>query len=124
MIIDKFGRCSSSHKFNNNLNKKQNRFFGFDLTSTGNFDFQQKRICNISTPTEPNDAVTKSYVDEKTKQIASLRNELRFHLNAMRKDLKDLKASTTTTAAPAPAAASANSSPVLPSIPSSSKKKS
>lgn len=90
MVIDKFGR-SSSHKFNNSPHNKP-RFFGFSLTPSGDFDFQKKRICNISKPTELNDATTKLYVDENLKQIVTLKNEFRVSIHSIRKELNDLKA--------------------------------
>lgn len=89
MVIDKFGR-SSSYNYQNSSQIKS-RIFGFNLTPSGDFDFQKKRICNLPTPTHPNDAANKSYVDEKIKQINTLRTEMRLKVHNLSNTLNTVR---------------------------------
>ena len=44
---------------------------GYDLTSSGNYDIDGKRLTDVSKPVVGTDAATKDYVDEKTSQHTS-----------------------------------------------------
>lgn len=54
MSVDKFGRYSHETK---SANVKGSRGEGFNLDPEGNFDIQNKRLCNVSDPTADEDAV-------------------------------------------------------------------
>lgn len=54
MSIDKFGRYSHGFKSHNFRGPKGE---GFNLTTEGHFDIQSKKLCNVSDPTDENDAV-------------------------------------------------------------------
>lgn len=60
MTIDKFGR---SLKASSSKNLKGLKGEGFNLTPDGDYDMQNKKLCNLASPLQEADAVTKSYVD-------------------------------------------------------------
>lgn len=53
MSVDKFGRHSSQA-----IKTK------LTLTQSGDFNIENKRLCNVKNPTETQDASTKAYVDD------------------------------------------------------------
>jgi hypothetical protein len=55
MSVDKFGRFSGSNA--NSQPVRGPKGEGFNLTKTGDYDIQLKRICNVAAPTEIGDAV-------------------------------------------------------------------
>ena len=58
MSVDKFGRYSKKDK--GLIGPKGE---GFNLTSDGNYDIQNKVLCNLGTPTRENDAATMGFVE-------------------------------------------------------------
>lgn len=60
MTIDKFGR---SLKASSSKNLKGLKGEGFNLTPDGDYDMQNKKLCNLASPLQAADAATKSYVD-------------------------------------------------------------
>lgn len=57
MSVDKFGRYSSSNNSPTAQGLRGPKGEGFTLTSSGDYDIQFKRICNVGLPTENGDAV-------------------------------------------------------------------
>lgn len=88
MGIDKFGRAPSSSSYSLRSQRVGIQTLGFALTKAGDFDIQDKRICNLRKPTESKDATTKSYVDDK---IDVVRNEMRQKIFQQGNKLKVLQ---------------------------------
>lgn len=61
MSVDKFGRHSSKAFKTKLLRGIPGQ--GFTLTQSGDFNIENKRLCNVKNPTETQDASTKAYVD-------------------------------------------------------------
>lgn len=40
------------------------RGYGYKLNANGHFDLENRKLCNVHTPTDPNDACNKLYVDD------------------------------------------------------------
>lgn len=64
MPIDKFGRSQISISGNKTKLFRGPKGEGFNLTTDGNFDINGKKLCNVSNPTDPNDAVTLNYLQQ------------------------------------------------------------
>lgn len=87
MGIDKFGRAISSEGAQPSHSSPLT--FGYVLTSDGNIDVQKKRICNLAKPLNPEDAVTKEFVDE---TFNALKGELRKNVYFLEKKIESLAA--------------------------------
>lgn len=87
MSIDKFGRAVSSDGHQPSHSKPLS--FGYVLTSDGNIDMQKKRICNLAKPLNPEDAVTKEFVDE---TFNGLKVQLRKNVYSLEKKIEPLVA--------------------------------
>ena len=86
MSVDKFGRHSGKHK-----TKRGPPGVGFVLTAGGHFSMQNKRLRNLSSPSEPFDAATKIYVDNMHDIITtSINDDSQKRDNLRASDLKGL----------------------------------
>ena len=76
MVVDKFGRTTEPAE---KRCKTSNLTFGYVLTSDGDIDLENKRICKLKLPIEPTDAASKQYVDQikttTTSDFVSYKNE-------------------------------------------------
>ncbi|KAJ8916435.1 hypothetical protein NQ315_014648 [Exocentrus adspersus] len=66
MSVDKFGRSSHLGQRHNNSLQDFMKFyssFRLSLTSDGNIDASNLKICNVNEPTQASDVTTKKYVD-------------------------------------------------------------
>ena len=66
MTIDKFGRGLKSKQGEQGDAIKGPKGDGFNLTPEGNYDLQNKSICNLGAPSRDNDATTKAFVENLT----------------------------------------------------------
>lgn len=57
MSVDKFGRHSTNRFSNRNRGLQGPPGRGFELTVNGNYDIQNKRLCNVRNPSSDTDAV-------------------------------------------------------------------
>ena len=62
-MVDKFG--STSDSLSSDMVVKVIPGIGFKLTEDGDFDLENKRLCNVSFPLEETDAIGKKYYDHK-----------------------------------------------------------
>lgn len=65
--MDKFGRVASSRR--DSSLKRQRVEYTFPMTSDGNYDFTNHKLCNIKEPKTKSDAANMSYVDSKDNMI-------------------------------------------------------
>lgn len=75
MTVDKFGRHTI-----NNRGPAGRAGIGFNLDINGNFDISDKRITNLSVPTNQGDATNKEYVDSIYTELSKQISELNFLL--------------------------------------------
>lgn len=78
MSLDKFGRFS---KDGAKGGERGPPGIGFFLSSSGDYDINNKRIINLRDPLEDKDAVTKSYFDAEFKKIISILDHLTIEIN-------------------------------------------
>lgn len=74
MSVDKFGHHSTSSKLKVIRGPPGE---GFSLTEDGNYNIHNKRLCNVSDPKSPLDAVNKSHLDKRL--IINSENSLSFN---------------------------------------------
>jgi len=84
MSVDIFGRA---------LKKKKNEAargppgVGYKLTSDGQFDTEDRRLCNLAAPLEPNDAVNlqtlKNFVSSELQSLDELTKRLKSDLDTL-----------------------------------------
>lgn len=63
MTIDKFGRSTLRTR---DKSQKGPKGDGFNLTPKGDYDIQNKRLCNLKRPSDDDDAVTKKFIVDST----------------------------------------------------------
>jgi chromosome segregation ATPase len=80
MSIDVFGRSS--------LRAKRQVFQSVEISNDGSYDFKRRKLCNIGTPTDSNDAITLSLFDTSIYDIKQQLSELRKDINKHTDDLK------------------------------------
>lgn len=86
MSVDKFGRYSRKSK-----SARGPPGIGFVVTTEGDFSMQHKRLKNLSSPKDPNDATTKTYVDNLHEINArEIRETTKKHDNLRTRDLRAL----------------------------------
>lgn len=85
MSVDKFGR----HTLNNRgpAGRTGN---GFNLDINGNFNISDKRITNLSTPTNKSDATNKEYVDSINSELTKQISELNLMLNKQNELIRNI----------------------------------
>ena len=78
--VDKFGRHSISKILSSRNGRQQQqqgpRGLGFELTENGDFNIAQRRLTDVQSPVDLNDACTKKYVDEINKNNLQLNNDI------------------------------------------------
>lgn len=85
MSVDKFGRFSHYSHNENRLRKTS----GFNLDRDKNINLHLKRLKNLGSPIEDNDAVTKKFTTESINQSAlELQKEITFLKDNINKDIK------------------------------------
>lgn len=85
MVVDKFGR-QYMHSSDNGDNRRGPPGIGFKLTLDGNYDIEQKRICNVQDPQGPLDAVNRqstlivqeNQVNARKRRIVDLADPINF----------------------------------------------
>lgn len=79
MSVDKFGHYYNSKlNYNNIIRKNESKMFGFILDSDENLNVQNKRIKQVSSPVEENDAVTKNFL---LSQINQMQKDLLLNIH-------------------------------------------
>ena len=93
MTIDKFGRSGDGVNKTIKHIIKGNLGNGFKLTSTSDYDIENKRLSNLKTPYDDKDAATKKYVDMQIsnlyKEYDILKGEINQKLNSNLTTMKD-----------------------------------
>lgn len=65
---------------------------GFKLTTDGDFDLENKKLCNLGLPVNPNDAVSLSVLEDKiNKKLDLLQRRLSFEIGQIRLKLRDIE---------------------------------
>lgn len=66
---------------------------GYQLTSEGNFDVENKRLCHVADPTEPSDAVNlqtlKRFIDSELQDIVKRVNHLAIAISKLNKTVNN-----------------------------------
>lgn len=78
MSVDKFGHFSKNYDFNNNekARRKIQKVVGLVLDRDNNLDVQNKRLKNISFPTQEKDAINKHYLQKRNLTITTRFNNI------------------------------------------------
>lgn len=92
MVIDKFGRHIGGGDI---VTATPPHPQAFPLTSDGNYDAENKRICNVGLAREDGDCVNKKYVDTSNVQAMSSISDLRVDIDEARTNLKELRSAQT-----------------------------
>lgn len=87
MPIDKFGRSTYSNNRHLLTYYKQISKNVPSRTSSGDFNFEDRKLCNVKDPSNVTDATNKRYVDD---IIDSLHNELREYQKSMKDDIQNI----------------------------------
>lgn len=69
MPLNKFG--STSHAGENKFKRKRFEHHSFPLTAEGNYDFGNRKLCNVEIPTEKKDVVIKDFLDLELAKVTS-----------------------------------------------------
>lgn len=78
MSVDKFGHFS---KGSSKGVERGPPGHGFNLTFSGDYDIQEKRIINLREPLEKKDATTKSYVEYEVKKVKDITDNLKNEID-------------------------------------------
>lgn len=82
MPLNKFG--STSHGEENKLKRKRFEHLSFPLTAEGNYDFGNRKLCNVEIPTEKKDVVIKDFLDLELIKVTSSLKAIEHELKIMK----------------------------------------
>ena len=92
--IDKFGHSGVSQAesySNDNMRRSLYRSFGFGLDDNKNLNVYMKRIVNLESPKDENDAISKKYLLKIQNEIKSEIDQFKEMQNKIKTDIQQLK---------------------------------
>lgn len=87
MSVDVFGRQWVREK----EIQKGPRGIGFELTTSGDFDINNKRLCNVSNPVEDSDCVNLQFIKKEITLFQKSINDLSESLDLLKRELVDFR---------------------------------
>ena len=87
MSVDLFGRTLPSKKGI----IKGPPGIGFNLTVKGDFDLEEKRLCNVAKPQEPSDAVNLKYLTDAVQKLINRIDTIDSDIIFLNQRMEDLK---------------------------------
>lgn len=95
MSVDVFGR-----HLNHAISSRGPPGIGYKITEDGQFDVENRRLCNVAIPIQPHDVTDLYTVEDKLQslredinnKLSTLKTDVEKSLEVIRKDIKDLQA--------------------------------
>ena len=91
MSVDAFGRIFLKSKATTGGGPRGK---GYKLTSDGNFDVENRKLCNVADPTQPADAVNlrvlQVFLEAEVSELFQITTSLREEVERLRLELKRL----------------------------------
>lgn len=86
MPLSKFG--GTSRGLQNKYKRKRTESQSFPLTSDGDYDFGNRKLCNVRIPTEKSDVVTKEILDNELLKVINLMGDLGIRVQSIKNELE------------------------------------